>query len=287
MKIKNNLLLFFLVVAGIGVGCKDSIVNAPSVLFGDITGIVRLRDSLGNVLKNSSGVNISFEGTNFSGVTDSNGVWTIHDVSTGNYTIVYQKKHFADEKNINHQFVGNGSDFIGTEDMYALLNINMIFALKAFENDIYTRSYDSTYLDSNGIIQTILVTDTISFYPNSKTAFGFYVYPAILNDYRTIAVVYGRDSNVSILHPDSYKKIDLNIETANTDFGDTTKSSFWENLWKRNFISLGFLAGDKIYCRGYIGGKYAMQSRYLDIKTGQPIYTAFNNASPVKSFILP
>jgi hypothetical protein len=46
----------------------------------------------------------------------------IHNVPSGTYTIVYLKNNFALMKTVGHQFIGNGMDFLGIQDLYGLLH---------------------------------------------------------------------------------------------------------------------------------------------------------------------
>jgi hypothetical protein len=123
----NKFAIIFCISFFFYIACKSTITNVvPVLLYGNMTGTVQLYDSLYfERMQNNVGVKVSLEGTNFSSITDSNGMWIINNVPSGTYTIVYQKKNFASMKNIGHQFIGNGTDYLGSQDLYKLLCIDV------------------------------------------------------------------------------------------------------------------------------------------------------------------
>jgi hypothetical protein len=265
------------------IGCNETITS-PLRYYGNMTGFVRLNDSVGKPLKDYSGVNVFLENTNDSATTDFMGRWTIENIPTGNYTIVFSKAKFAIEKQVNHQFVGGGTEYIGEKKMYALLSMKWNFFIGPFTN-LYKYTFrDSIFLDSNKMQDTIFIKDSAYNDLNSIwTTYEFGVWPAV-NSNRSIIIILGKGTDLSLLRPSTYDY--MYWETTRGYSNDTVITTFSNQLSGYIFSKLGYHEGEKIYYRGYLGGSSAFSSSFPDIATGKTIYTAFDS-SAVKSFLLP
>lgn len=249
MKTKRRVLGLLFLLISLGAGCKDQIVTSPPVpLFGDMQGGVQLYDTLfQEVLHNHAGVLVNLEGTDFSTITDSNGSWIIHNIPSGTYTIVYTKNNFALAKNLNHQFIGNGNDYLGIQNLYKLISIQV-------------------EIDSQFRILSNPVDHIGNFYGGES---------------RKAIMLYSKTPFFSPIDPNSYLGLDV-YKLELRDYIDTTGGFF---ISRYNLMPYTFKSGDTVYCRAYVGTYKCLDCSYSDLKTGKLIYTGFNNVSPLKRFI--
>jgi hypothetical protein len=110
MKRINILTLSFILLFGI-TGCDIDDEDDSSSGEGTIVGNVDLVDSLGNSVKDLSGVKVSLEGTNFSTMSSVDGGWILSKIPTRTYTILFEKSGFGTVKHISYQFVGGDTAY--------------------------------------------------------------------------------------------------------------------------------------------------------------------------------
>lgn len=118
---KKSILLLLTLVHLVGCSSADTTTNT-SGLTGDLVGGVLLANDRGALMTNHSGVLVRIEGTSFTGLTDSNGRWVIHDLPSKTYAITFSKEGFYSRHEKSFSFLAgepvryrefnNRSDFI-------------------------------------------------------------------------------------------------------------------------------------------------------------------------------
>jgi len=260
---RNLIITCFLVIILFCCGCKDS-TTSPGI-DGTMIGYVVAHDTVGP--SNNSGVKISLEGTNYSTLSDSSGRWEMTNIPPGTYTIAFTKDNYATEKTIAYKFAGNGTDFLYTQNIYAILWMKTTLVIRPFDNDVATFS------------SRIFRNDPLESLPG------------------TVMLLFGKDSLLSPLNSNSYfYRIDNLYQSVPPD--STTGYSFSFSV-KYELLTAGFKHGDKIFCEAFpsnlkvylqdpVTSYQVLGPSYIDINTYKRIYTGFgNNHSEVKSFILP
>src|SRR5579872_5351603 len=134
---KHLLVTFFLFFTVILISCgtkTNEIINTyTSAEPGTMIGYVVIHDSTGQNTDNS-GVKISIDGTNYSTLSDSIGKWELDNVIPGTYNISFTKDTYATEKTIAYRFVGNGKDFLFTQNIYQMIWTRVSFVIRAFDS---------------------------------------------------------------------------------------------------------------------------------------------------------
>jgi hypothetical protein len=130
MKQLYSLGLLILVLAGSFLSCKqapveyvhrvDTLYIRDTVHLSD-TNALKLKGTLHGkayiydylrTVTDSSGITVSMEGTPFTAVTDAAGNWTMRDLPTATYTIVYSKEGFGTYRYFGFQFVGGSEIYL-------------------------------------------------------------------------------------------------------------------------------------------------------------------------------
>ncbi len=99
--------IFFLI------GCKGPAGPAGPKLEGSLTGFVTLINVDGTYQTDMSGVTVTITGTSASATTDVNGKFTLTNVATGTYEIVYTKASYGILKHQGVSFASGGTASLG------------------------------------------------------------------------------------------------------------------------------------------------------------------------------
>jgi len=243
------------------VSCKDTSTNAG--IPGSMVGYVVPYDSTNTNIDNS-GVKVSVDGTNYSTLSDNKGRWKLDNVVPGTYNISFTKDGYATEKIIAYRFVGNGTDYLFSQNIYQRSRMNA---------SLVTRPFDSA---------TTLFTCKIFRNDTSESLQGLTL------------LLFGKDSALLPLDPSSYL---YSLDNYGVTFDNGRGYDIL--IHRSSLITFGFNSGDRVYCVAYASNinvwhwdsekqQAILVPSYLDIATGKTVYTAFgNNHSEVRSFILP
>jgi hypothetical protein len=276
---KNYFKLFLLLL--VFSACKEKTIIVPEVLYGDMIGFVRLYDTSFVMLIEHGGVKVKLLETKDSTLTDNYGKWQFHNVPTGYYTISFSKDSFAEQSILKHQFIGNGTDYVGTIKLSALQYFDVDFVPAAFSDQVNINVIDSTFLDSLSQIQHVWLYDTIiikNYYAQFPTTIKPFVYE------RKGIVLFSTSPEINLYEPSTYlASSDPYVYGISVYFGIPG----YITINRYALAAYGFKPYQKVYCRVYAGNQYAYLSEFLDSKTGRYVYTGYNNASPVRSFIFP
>ncbi len=247
-------------------GCKSTSSPSPTSgnsINGNMVGYVAAYDSTGSKTDNS-GVKISIDGTSYSSLSDSKGRWELDNVVPGTYNISYTKDGYAMEKIIAYRFVGNGTDYLFSQDIYQSLRTHASLVIRPFSNG--TAVFSCRIFRNN----------------TSESLSGL----ALL--------LFAKDSSFSPIEPNSYLYSEDNHGLSN----DTLRGYDFR-INSSDLNAAGYKSGDNIYCVGYASNvnvwlwdiqkqQSTLVPSYFDIASGKLIYTAFgNNHSEVRSFVLP
>lgn len=113
----NRILRTLFLLIGLA-SCKDSATTSPPVyLHGDLEGYVQLV-SIDTLVRSNGGVRVSVEGAGRSTITDDRGHWHINDLTTGSYTIRFERDSFGYIRLFNFQFVGGGVGDVPDQILY-------------------------------------------------------------------------------------------------------------------------------------------------------------------------
>lgn len=179
---KNIIAIAFIVV--IFYGCKGETGPAGPTLKGNLTGNVRLIDSAGVRMNENSGVVITVEEKSLSSTTNSQGIWTLNDLSTGTYTVTIAKSGFDSYKFYGYQFVGGGTAQLGQVYLHQLPSYkiqNISVGTSAFDKNIIV-SGNITSSHNQTIILFLGKTVSVSNAPNNNIYYAF-VYTGASNSF--------------------------------------------------------------------------------------------------------
>jgi len=268
---QNYLKLLVLSAFSFLYGCKDS-ATSPGVT-GSMVGYVVAIDSTGTN-RDNTGVKISIDGTNYSAMSDSSGRWEMTNVLPGTYNISFTKNNYATEKMIAYRFVGNGTDYLFSQNIYQIMWTQATLVLRPF--------------DSGKTIFSCRLFRT-----DSTQSLG-----------GACMILFGKNNSLSPEDPNSYLYERNNFPYSY--WGPSDSISFDNILGyslamdSSKLYRAGFRHNDKIYCQAFVGNllideKYDMFTNpiifgpsYIDIASGKRIYTGFgNNHSEVRYFVLP
>ena len=232
---------------------------------GTIKGYILSVAASGSLLTNHAGFRVSFEGTSFSTVSDSAGMWFISDVPAGTYTIIYEKDSFATIKTYSNKFVGMETLLVPLQRLYKILYLSVLYDSITFKRDT-GRIVDSLKLNS--------YTWSLSFktFLNNKLYGKPYQTPFIL-------ILIGKEKNISANDPTTYSF------WINSDYPITDTNSESAMIFSGDILSNGMdlRKGDSFYIVIYAGGWSAQYAFYPDLKTSRPIYSGY---SPYHSEII-
>jgi hypothetical protein len=223
-----------------------------------MTGFVSLYQSDGSQSPDQSGVTISVQGTSLSTTTDSTGHWTINGLNQGSYTVIYTKPGYGMSEQQDVQFVGGGTDFLGTTTMAQAPTFSV--ALDPLQ----------TIADSNGI--------NVTYAPSKDTSGSDII----------VVIVVGSESDVSATDPTKYLYANLSVSNGEENSVPIAKTTL---------RGLGFMSGKTAYIvayplcdliqshNGYNDEEY--YSSYLDVGTGRVAYTSVGAPSNVIALTVP
>jgi hypothetical protein len=105
---KNQVLLLSLIIFILSISnCKKTVIEQIN-LTGTITGKVYYIDENEYHYYSKSGIKIEIENTSFSTYSDNNGEYTIENIPTGTYNIIYSKEGCSTHKITGFQIIGGG-----------------------------------------------------------------------------------------------------------------------------------------------------------------------------------
>lgn len=238
-------------------GCNLQGPTGPAgpALSGTLSGFVALINADGGEPVNRSGVVVSIDGMSQSATTDSTGMWSIANLTTGIYTLTYSKAGYADTKSIQVQFVGGGARNIGV--------VNMCEPPAFGVDSVWTRMPKGG--DSNSVYLGVLANNSIT------------------GPYKVI-LFFGNAQNVS-WKPSTYQT----ASAENMLFKAGLDSSSIR-LQPINLATDGysFDSGDTVYAAVYMATAGTTNSSYTDLATGKTVYTDIDTSSAkVIQFVVP
>jgi hypothetical protein len=278
-----------LLAAVVWLGCSDSNgtndgSGGNSSLTGDLTGKVTLTDYRGQPMADKSGVLVQVDGTSYTALTDTNGVWMIHDLPSKTYSLTFSKEGFFTWRDRSFSFLGGGlvryeyNNFTGKSVYFS-----MVVPIVGLPQ--YTITLDALLMPiivySDSIHQYINIVGSIYGHSSQNTP------PR--TSLNTVAIS-GASANLSIDNPSSYRNIFsmnfYNNSSYNSFSNYPAQQDSSADLTLHYFDPLlnGFSKGDTIYIRVYPSlGESQYYDDIRDIVV--PVYSA--NGSNVLSAIVP
>jgi hypothetical protein len=274
-----------LLAAVVWLGCSDSNgtndgSGGNSSLTGDLTGTINLIDFRGYSKLNKSGVLVQLDGTPYSAITDSLGVWTIHNLPTRTYSITFSKEGCCTWKDKSFSFTGGGI-------------VRYKYTYK-YDNALYS-SFNPTIRELP--LYTITLDLILPYYVYSDSAKGYiYVNGGIFghtsSDAPPVSLsAYCISSNkptLSLEDRSSYQNFFwYNSDVYDFNFYNSSNKDTTTNLLIKNFPALlqGFSKGDIVYFKVYPG---IGRDFYYDAIEDKTIPIGFsNNGSNVLSLVVP
>ena len=261
-KFTKCLLLFVAVVV------FNSCKTQPTAPAGTATiiGRVLLAQSYFQYTPAYGGINVTIEGTNFSGLTDDSGYYTINSVPTGTYNVLFSKSGYGDVRLFSMSVTGGGNApvyFHPTQyNTYTMLYKipNIVTSLREVE-------IKDTTLPTEEQITYLIAKGNISPGPLMNQLYG------------GIAVYVSHSSDVSNLlghYATFFYDGELGLGYANYPI-DTTTESFIFGIPQYNLTSAGFNSGDSIYVATYGAPLYNYPpGDYYDPAIQQNVLTSIN-----------
>ena len=267
------------------VGCSNSTTNDAgnnTTVIGDLTGRVTLADNHGLPMTDKSGVLVQCEGTSYSAVTDTGGVWTIHNLPSRTYSLTFSKPGFFTWRDRSYSFLGGGVvrysfDYIYNSTLYSGVVVTIVGIPE------YTIQLDGlllpiyTYIDSQ---LTQMTSGSIYGHSSMNTPSGTPL---------GVYFISSRSPSLSLDDPSSYVNTYSSLEDNGTVKFTNSPATHdtAANLTITNFPKLlnGFLPGDKIYVRAYPSFNSGWFFYYDDIEDRLiPVHS--NNGSNILSAIV-
>ncbi|MFI5201824.1 MAG: carboxypeptidase-like regulatory domain-containing protein [Candidatus Kapaibacterium sp.] len=270
-----NVAKWSLLIAGIAVfnSCKTQ-PTAPTET-ATIEGRVMLMQNYWQHLPPFGGVNVTIEGTNFSAVTDDSGYYTLQDVPTGTYNVLFSKSGYGEVRLFSMSVTGGGNApfyFYNNQYYTTLIKIsNLVTTIREVEikDTTLPTEEETTYLIAKGEVT-----------PN----------PLINQLYDGIAVYLSHTSDVSSLQG-HYTTFFYNdgLDNPSSYPIDTTKETFVFGITQNDLRSAGFNSGDSIYVATYGAPLYEFPpGDYYDPGINQKVLSSANQTpSPVIGVKLP
>jgi hypothetical protein len=291
----------FVVTAGIFLsGCTEKVVapvigtGAPGNIHGKVTMYDTVLDPFtykgAMKIDDASGVQVGVEGTSYSTMTDEQGNWHLSNIPSGTYpSIIFSKPGFATQKatnlasSIGYTIVNNG-DVAVNIDMYRRSLISCGIILRAFQD--YTQyGYHDTVIAGNGAYPIYTTVEDSVRIPYGAATFSTRILDQFFNSFYPCygELFFGTDPHVDALDPSTFL-----YSTGTQSFYSSFSGIIDVVILRSTLINAGFRPGQTIYCVAYCGGQFFQNSYYIDMKTGNTIYSGLSpNHSEVKSFILP
>lgn len=299
----KHLILFFFAAAVLAGCTKQSnpvtnfiYTHSDSSLVGSMVGHVNLFGSkqyYSDAPSGHAGVVVSIEGTPFKATSDSSGKWEIKFLPAGTYTIDFTKNGYSLAKQEFYRFIGNGTDYLGSEDLYQLPALHPQLVTRSFR-DSYRRFYrDSLYTYPNGDTATFAYVPDSVFLPSEVAQFTCSTteYPISGGLYLEMCIYIGKTEHIDPLDPNSYVLQTLLVEPNRSSKPNDpymSKDLYDMSFYKDSLQMLGFRSGDKVFCMAVAGTWASRNTYYYDLNTNKNVYTGFSPIhSDVKNFILP
>jgi hypothetical protein len=243
------------------IGC-DSSNEATST--NTLQGYVQLKDTVGNPLKEHSGVRISILGGTQTTTTTVDGQFFLPGFPVDRpFTLVFTKAGFAEEwyENYIAPKTEAGNVSFGLKRMYAIQTLHPSLVIRSFEDIFQGTQSQPSY-------KSIFSVRNLEFDTQKATSY--------------CVIYFSKRTSIDAATPSSYEYGTVMQTTSNQD-GTSYFDIYADSLYAR-----GFKKGDKVYCQGYAAGYHCGESFHTDIATSKKIYTGLSPVhSGVKSFILP
>lgn len=237
-KRNNKILVFTFFILLLNIACEKE--TEYEVLSGQLIGYVTLYDNDRNKVADNSGVEIIVEGSNpqIKELTDEKGQFTIANLKSGIYNIVFNKEGYCQHKIISYQFVGG--------------------------NKPATIYQTSLYSQSNLQIDSLKITDR-----ERQYTVEFMVHAKVSNQ-KENSSSYCRYylSNEPDISYEKYISTDIAYS-----FSGNEDISFYLQI-----DTLKYPIGSELYLIMYPAS--ATNQNYIDINTGNKIYTSININKP-------
>jgi hypothetical protein len=235
-------------------GCDTTtqpLLKGKSYFAGTIFGIVNEMQFNGMRDSDLSGVTISISGTDLFTTTDSTGKWSLDIPNAGIYTITYSKPGYGSYIDMNRQFVGGGSLYLGKINISQPPDFSVSF-------DTGKCGADSNSLYANGVLSGMHNT-------------GFY----------RVLLVIGTTPDVTGADPTKY--------TYAYAYSSVYSNSVRIRLFKTDLQFAGLVSGSQAYMIMYpVGYGLGMNySAYNDPMTGRMVYTALGKPTEVVPVTIP
>ncbi|PBQ33515.1 hypothetical protein CNR22_17605 [Sphingobacteriaceae bacterium] len=217
--------------------------ETPTITTGTVTGKITHYDQFGT--KYTSGLNtatVSLEGTNFTGITDTSGIYKLTNVPSGTYTLAVKKP---------------GCGLIKTENIHY-----------NFED---TTTYNASVSDIPAFTLSAAYAKDTTWFNGSVGGIFYNASPASLNKNANIVAIIGKSSKIDLANPDSYENYALASIADSTDYG----RFFSYQLLKYTYT---FKKDSAVYMKIYpVSAKGA---RYKSDRLNAFVYTSFGTPYP-------
>lgn len=187
-------ILFILVCFGLIIACKketNTEPETPAVSTGTVKGKITHYNQFGT--KYSSGLNtatVSLEGTNFTGVTDTSGIYALTNVPSGTYTLVIKKP---------------GCGLIKSENIHYY-----------YED---TTAYNASVSDFPAFTLNAAYAKDTAWFSGTLPGIFYNASSATLNKNASIVAIIGKSPNIDLAKPESYINSALASIADSTDYG--------------------------------------------------------------------
>lgn len=244
-------LLLFCAIFGLITACKkeDPEPEKP-VITGTLKGRVIRYDQFGAAYTDNPGVTVNISGKGLSTVTDQQGNYAFYDMSSGTYTLTFQKNGCGAGilQDLRYKFTDTS-------------NFNVSMA------DIPTFGITNAY-----------VKDT-TWFSGSLSGIYYNANTQPSNNKATLVAIVGKKPGMTIDDPLSYVNFGTTSLINTQDYGRFLSYQFLSQ-------SLKFKKDSVIYVKIYPVS--AVGASYIDNQLNRPIYTAFGTAFPTTfTFTMP
>ena len=280
-------------------GCGDSSITSTNGGSGTSMGYAHLFDVFGNQLANNSGIKITLEGTNYSGYTDSSGIWAV-TAPSGSYYALVSKDGYVTKRLFNvevpthgvmwhlpptYPIYNNNGNLKPIPDYLTAKNL----VLRPFEDETLIQYRDTEYYDSLGNYHKNNLYDTT--HTPSEIAM-FSVRTSMSNVSSATYNFLQYDCHVFCAKNSDIDPVNKRNELVDFKGGynnyviigrDTVASI---GVHRSALLKAGFHSGDHVYCAGF-STNYSLLQYYYDPSIEDYITPLSKNHTEVKSFILP
>ncbi len=295
-------LFAILMVAVSFYGCSEDPVasNSNNSGLGTLVGKVYIYDAFANWVPNQTGVTVTLEGTSYTTTSDSTGIWTITNIPSGTYVVVYSKSGYVSKKVFNIIVADRGTYYLNTQYSYhsILPNTDYLSAknlvLRPFEDKIINYYADSIINKPPDSTYTIKVLRT-RIEPMEVTTFSFRLYSDLdpskyMNKIYNLKymLLFSRDSTSDYKGWSQFKySSSLNwVSVPPVSLNDTSVSITIEKKFLlRPYMN--FTAGERIYVMGVVMPQ-SFDSYYDDPTNQKTIPPGISpNHTEIRGFVIP